>query len=1614
MTTTKREPKEEKSTTYASPLTPDAFIRPAESKEEKAERDQFIHTIYKQEPVYDHNKPLFHTQIELLANQLKKIAEEYKDLNPADVANISHFPQYFKQLIEANPETVGISSIVTKSSLEKLIFKLQKKIIVDKEKLRQRLNERKLSETELQIEYELEQKDAADYEARKLPCLANLLPYILKCDTGITGHIDFALEYMSGGNSLEDAWCQMRTKYVTDFGFRHLEIFKKSISEGSEIHVPVVLRNHALEKKWGIRSEMENVKDHFRNITQIDDEVLAHFEVGFCDVYTLRSMAEEAAKKFENLLFRSRKIENHYEWITEKDSKLIYDAEDLLKKWSIEESGSMVFDKKEDGSIRFNPQLFKQVFWQSCRKNERYVKKDCWIEEKVFKEYQLYQCKIPGQESCAWIEDNKGELVSFGDLPDTEKRRYFSYSIVKSGFPDRLDIVKNIFDIFKEKKDYEVLAKELQENKPLEKHRSLLIHIFQNEPQHFYTLLNTFDENVREKALDFVDVTYHWLHPNSDLHETLVKSIPKDTWVEAHYKKIKQLFEQFQKDHKAETTPIRFSTLLEIAKTAKPDDPIFKMYLQRYFPYEYRQEAVEEKPNYPKSFLTASDIKHLEDEDQQLIVHIRNGDLKALEKLPLKDLYFHAAEIHRFQHQHVLKYFYKKAWLAVVQGESPKKTTLLYWLVLLNQRKSEDAARILENPEINSNKGSDDGITPLHLASVLNLKNWIIDLLKFKSTNINAKNEDIQTPLYAALEKGNLDVVRILLENGANVNLAIYYGITPLYFAVDTNNLEAVRLLLEKGAYANLARDSYYTPLYVAAKNGNTEIVRLLLEKGAQASLTTKGHTPLFAAAQYGHLDVVRLLVDHGAQINLGKNINSLFIAAQNGHFETVRYLLENGALINLPDSEGETALHIATKRRHIEIVKLLLKAGANPTLLYKGETPYQIATDPVTKNLLLAAEAKFLKKEIQEEKFSTNYKLLHAKDSDQYWLEDQKGEVVIFNQLSKAEQLRYFIDSIVKTGFPDQFHLLKPSPTLFQALQDKKQWAFLASALKAYNQWDTQKSLLKFILCERPHYFMIMLETIKDEATRSKIMDCVDINFSLLHPQDSYHESIKNLPMQTDDDALGVWVAERLNQKKAAFKKFQEDYKLDPAITPILFTKLLEIAPKAKPEDQFIFKMYLQYYFPQDYHRTIQQETPNFAATFLKAYQSDFKEANKQLCLSILNGDIKALREMKVTFEDYYKNHYSGTFIQQPTLDYFYTIAARAYEEKNSLYNAPLLYLMVSCNQQPEKNKSVEALLAVKELNVNEFGDNGSTALHAAAAFGFINWIKRLCNFREINIDAKDKTGATPLICAVKLGNTEVVRLLLEKGAQVNIARDDTQTPLHMATRYGFLEIVRLLLENGAHVDQTAQDGYTALFGAAQEGFVDIVRLLLEKKAQINLASNQGVTPLNMAAMQGHTKVVRLLLEKGADIELASKNGSTPLFIAVHNGHLEPVKLLLEAGANPTRIYLGKTLYQRAKDPAIKALLLAAEIKYELQKITATEAKDKPTFFSPKNAELIQGIQMLRAFLNSDISKKEFLELKFNENNFKTEPWKSFYKETMVLLPSLPDQPTKRAEKKT
>ncbi|KAL3113295.1 hypothetical protein niasHT_018910 [Heterodera trifolii] len=191
------------------------------------------------------------------------------------------------------------------------------------------------------------------------------------------------------------------------------------------------------------------------------------------------------------------------------------------------------------------------------------------------------------------------------------------------------------------------------------------------------------------------------------------------------------------------------------------------------------------------------------------------------------------------------------------------------------------------------------------------------------------------TPLWLAVNMLQLELCRVLIAHGANVDLGSDSSLTPLLLACDKGSTEIVTLLVENGANLNLGDSEGMMPLMVVCRAGRIELARFLLSHGANVEqIDFSGmRFALLDAVAKGHLEVCRLLVEEwAADVNQQAvdGITALMGACIFGRLDITVFLIEHGAHIDQADMDGYNALMWAVKYEKAGVVRHLLAIGAN------------------------------------------------------------------------------------------------------------------------------------------------------------------------------------------------------------------------------------------------------------------------------------------------------------------------------------------------------------------------------------------------------------------------------------------------------------------------------------------------------------------------------------------------------------------------------------------------------------------------------------------------------------------------------------------------------------
>lgn len=316
---------------------------------------------------------------------------------------------------------------------------------------------------------------------------------------------------------------------------------------------------------------------------------------------------------------------------------------------------------------------------------------------------------------------------------------------------------------------------------------------------------------------------------------------------------------------------------------------------------------------------------------------------------------------------------YEQAVIAATDPLSPTR------LVLVSRYGHDREVTYLLQQKVDVNSRDKFGGTAL-IAAAEGGHETIVSRLIGAKADVNAKSQEGLTALMAASARGSVPIIRALLGAGAEVNARDNIGETALFYAVKLGRKDAVQVLLQHGADPNVqnthsvsASNSGYTPIMYAAERGPSgtrgewvDIVILLASNGAQLNIRNNhGFSPLSLAQRRGDAEIVAALTRAGAReertyTSLSDDA-TLIKAARIGDLQKVENLLRLGASPDVPDDAGVTPLLSAAYEGHLEVIEMLVKAGANINQTPVGlrEWAFSASRAPINDHPLMEAASR-------------------------------------------------------------------------------------------------------------------------------------------------------------------------------------------------------------------------------------------------------------------------------------------------------------------------------------------------------------------------------------------------------------------------------------------------------------------------------------------------------------------------------------------------------------------------------------------------------------------------------------------------------------------------------
>ncbi|MEW6349680.1 MAG: ankyrin repeat domain-containing protein [Thermodesulfobacteriota bacterium] len=770
-----------------------------------------------------------------------------------------------------------------------------------------------------------------------------------------------------------------------------------------------------------------------------------------------------------------------------------------------------------------------------------------------------------------------------------------------------------------------------------------------------------------------------------------------------------------------------------------------------------------------------------------------------------------------------------------------------------------------------------------------------------------------QRALIEASGRGNLEIVKLLLDHGGDVNALVKMKDCPiprrepfleweytraLIEAARHGRIEMVKLLLERGANVNAFAE--FSALSAASGAGHTKTVKLLLEKGANVNAGWRpgggnfGVQPrraaLVEAAFHGRLEIVDLLLRRGAEINADYYNTPLSAAACMGHTQVLKLLLETGPAIDArANSQKDAALMKAAWCSRPEAMGILLKHGADPNACDgQGRTPLMSASDSETVKVLLAHGARF-----DATQGDAETPLMHAAQVGcpgpvKLLLEkgagvNRKGKYGLTalmyacgasrDGLSEERISRPGTEG--KSGERNYVETLKLILKAGAEVDAKNEWGWTALFFAAIKR-DAEVVKLLLSAGADPHRRDLYGTTAEEHATA---MGSREISPLLSRAQGKMEPPEKG---RTDTSRT------RTYQGIPCDKIAEMDALALKEILQLFEDELVDLGC---PGPELIFSpptplKYLAgpYYGWNGTHRGCDVRARvvgrevwvcSFAAQPPEGYAG--------------------------TYRHIYRIRPGGNRLLSPFVD---RCTGVAFPLDGTCYKESMIGLL--CDLSP-KTSEFPCPEIEDEMHTHALVEK---ALKGAAGEGNLELVTTIIE-KGADIETPDRNGRTPLMEAAEAGYPEMVKLFIGRGANVRAADKGEMTVLMHAARGNSNhkpDVVKLLLKHGADVNARDSSGRTALHYAVADGNPEVPLLLLNQGADLSAADDKGSTVLHEAAWGNHVKVsggnrelVMLLIERGAEVNRKDRYGETPLMTAAKgcSGSPDVAHVLISNGAD-------------------------------------------------------------------------------------------------------------------
>ncbi|KAJ5079376.1 no mechanoreceptor potential c isoform d-related [Anaeramoeba ignava] len=729
----------------------------------------------------------------------------------------------------------------------------------------------------------------------------------------------------------------------------------------------------------------------------------------------------------------------------------------------------------------------------------------------------------------------------------------------------------------------------------------------------------------------------------------------------------------------------------------------------------------------------------------------------------------------------------------------------------------------------------------------------VVEILLKNGIDPNVQTIDTKiTPLHFAVLEESKEIVQLLLDHQANIDITNSEDLTPTAISIHINSLECFKMVWNKNGKKMEHNKQKENFLHLATSLNRSQILDYILENCDNSYLkeyNQEGLLPIHMAVLKSYMNIIKIINKHGGSLNeVSKTLKTpLHYACELSKYDIVEYLLKENVLLNEKDEDGKTPLFISQQKKDDKISHLLLeKKAVNPIhsfLINRDLTKLQEFLTKFNANIEAIDSAGRRPIHWAAMKGSTEAVELLLKNGAEInaFDRDKSTALHLATRNGYLETTKLLIENKADITLQNEdYHTALHLSTLYGHME-------IAQMLLEHggdpNQRDKTGNTALHLAAKSGNYLISNLLVEKgaeiavfNEKQRTPIHISAKFGFSKLTEQLLQFKGKKKLSINSKDirGKTPLALAAKHGHKNvvSTLIQFKANVNLTDSsgMSPLGYAILKESAE--------CVDLLLQN----------KAKTKGGFSGELTALHFVVKNNNSTACLeALLKQNIKTLKKDKTGNTPL---HTAAILEKIDMVELFVRSGARVDLENND-GNKVLHLVTISGNQE-----NVAKILLLNP-QINSRNNKHKTALHLACENGATECARRLLE-QYPKLDIRDSQGNTPAMCAFLNKKFDTLDLLSQYKAPM---------PLVEAINNGDVQTTSALIDQDFPVDLTSADGNNALHAVLKKRLPDLAEKIIAKTTNINKPNSANLVPIQLAAEWADAKLCFSILEKGATL---------------------------------------------------------------------------------------------------------------------------------------------------